>query len=145
MQRNEPCMPLFVLYLNADKIDWEVHNKTIGRDFFFLFFYFRVVFRWIFHDDLGHAMRKCAFGSCMWGQWRPRSDCADAQSDQGLHCPLTESLDTTECMNGEQRHGWYFAHAQDDLKLRILCMFEDLFRLTWPICLSCKSLYTCRS
>ena len=20
---------------------------------------------------------------------------------QGLHCPLTESLDTTECMNGE--------------------------------------------
>ena len=28
-----------------------------------------------------------------------------AQSDQGLHCPLTESVDTTECMNGEQRLG----------------------------------------
>ena len=26
-------------------------------------------------------------------------------SDQGLHCPFTESLDTTECMNGEQRPG----------------------------------------
>ena len=25
------------------------------------------------------------------------------QSDQGLHCPLTESLATTECMNGKQR------------------------------------------
>ena len=24
------------------------------------------------------------------------------QSDQSRHCPLTESLDTTECRNGEQ-------------------------------------------
>ena len=48
------------------------------------------------------------------GQQRPRSDCASAQSDLGLYCPLTESLDTTECMNGQQRPGWCFAHAQDD-------------------------------
>ena len=39
--------------------------------------------------------------SSIWGQ-RPRSDCADVQSDQGLYCPLTESLDTTECMNVKQ-------------------------------------------
>ena len=45
----------------------------------------------------------------------PRSACASAQSDEGLHCPLTKSLDTTECMTGEQRPGCYFAHAQDDL------------------------------
>ena len=32
------------------------------------------------------------------GQRMPRSF---AQSDQGLHCPLTESLDTTEYTNGE--------------------------------------------
>ena len=37
--------------------------------------------------------------------------------DQGLPCPLTESLDITECMNGEQRPGRYFADAQDDLNL----------------------------
>ena len=37
------------------------------------------------------------------GQRRPRSDCADVQSDLGLPCPLTKSLDTTECMNGEKR------------------------------------------
>ena len=49
----------------------------------------------------------------------PRSDCASAQSDQGLHCPLTKSLDTTECMNGEQRPGVYFAHEKADLNLRI--------------------------
>ena len=29
--------------------------------------------------------------------------CASVQTDQGLHCPLAESLDITECMNGEQR------------------------------------------
>ena len=38
-------------------------------------------------------------------------------SDQGLHCPIPWSLGTTECINGEQRPGWYFAHAQDDLNL----------------------------
>ena len=51
------------------------------------------------------------------------------KSDQGLHCPLTESLNTTECMNGEQRSGWYFGHVQDDLNLLILCLFEGTFSL----------------
>ena len=42
---------------------------------------------------------------------RPCADSEDqdqpafAQADQGLHCPLTESLDTTECINGERRSG----------------------------------------
>ena len=30
------------------------------------------------------------------GQRRRRSDCANAQSDLGLHCPLIEALDTVE-------------------------------------------------
>ena len=30
---------------------------------------------------------------------------ADAQSDQGFYCPLTDSLDSTECKNREQRPG----------------------------------------
>ena len=47
---------------------------------------------------------------------------ASTQSDQVLHCSLTESLDIAKCMNGEQRPRWYFAHAQDDLNLRILCI-----------------------
>ena len=37
-----------------------------------------------------------------FGQRNPRSACAAVHSDQGLHCPLTESLGTTECMNGER-------------------------------------------
>ena len=41
----------------------------------------------------------------MYSQRTPRSGCMNAQSDQGLHSPLTESLDTTECMNWEQRSG----------------------------------------
>ena len=60
---------------------------------------------------------------------RPLSNCAYAQSDQSLHCPLAESLDTTECMNGEQRPRRYLAYAQDDLNLCILCLFERVFSL----------------
>ena len=49
---------------------------------------------------IGRA-KNVSSGIC--GQRRPRSDCASAQSDQGLRCPLTDSLNTTECMNAEQR------------------------------------------
>ena len=63
------------------------------------------------------------------GQRRPRSACASAQADQGLHCPLIESLDTTECIIAEQRPGRYFAHAQDDSNLCVLRMLEDIFSL----------------
>ena len=41
-----------------------------------------------------------------------RSACAFKQSDQHLHCPLTEFLDITKCKNLEQRRGREFAHAQ---------------------------------
>ena len=62
-------------------------------------------------------------------QQRPRSTCAYTQSDQDFHCGLTESLDTAECMNGEQRPRWYFGHVQNDLYLRILHMFKGTFSL----------------
>ena len=51
------------------------------------------------------------------------------QADHGLHCPLTELLDTTEITNWEQMPGLYIAHAQDDLYMRILRMFEGTFSL----------------
>ena len=51
--------------------------------------------------------------SGIYEQWKLRSSCAFMQSDQGFHCPLTKSLDTTECMKEEQRH------AQVDQNLRI--------------------------
>ena len=35
----------------------------------------------------------------MRGQRRPRSDCADAQSDQGLRCPMPELLDTIRAVS----------------------------------------------
>ena len=82
-----------------------------------------------------HLGRKVSLD--LWRQRRPWSDCASAQSDQGLRCPLTfctpsyalRTSDTTECMSGEQMPGWYFAHAPDDLILRILRMLEDTFLL----------------
>ena len=39
---------------------------------------------------MGRAIRKRVFG-----QWRPRSAGSFSQSDQGIRCPLTKSLDTT--------------------------------------------------
>ena len=62
-------------------------------------------------------------------QRRPRSDCAFAQSDQGLHCPQTESLDTTEYFTGDQVPGCDFAHVQDDVNLHILHMLKITFSL----------------
>ena len=50
---------------------------------------------------------------------------ASSQSDQGLPCLLTDSLDITESMNGGP--GRYFVHVQDDLNLHILHMFEGIF------------------
>ena len=45
---------------------------------------------------------------------RPRSACASAQTDQDLCSSLTYSLDSIECINGKQMHGWHFAHAQGE-------------------------------
>ena len=56
----------------------------------------------------------CAnMSSGICGQQKPRSDCAATQSAQGIHCPLTESLDTIEFINGEQRPGCDLSHVQD--------------------------------
>ena len=69
----------------------------------------------------------CSLLKPVFGQIR-----TSVQSDQGLHCPLTESLDTTECMNGKQRAGWYFEHGQDDLNLCIFHMFKRTILLDVP-------------
>ena len=65
--------------------------------------------------------------SCICEQRRPRSACASAQSDQGLPCPLTESLDSKESFNGEKMAGCDFAHVQVDVNPHILHMFEGTF------------------
>ena len=56
---------------------------------------------------------------CICGQRKPRSACASAQYNQGFHCPLTEPLETQECMNGELRPRWDFEHSHDDLVPRL--------------------------
>ena len=52
---------------------------------------------------MGWAMGSVSSGICR--QQRPRSASISMQFDQGLHCLLTKLLDTTECMNAEQRPG----------------------------------------
>ena len=63
-------------------------------------------------DHLAAPCENISSGIC--GQRRPRSACASVQSDHGLHCPLTESLDTIVCISEEQMPGWDFAHAWDE-------------------------------
>ena len=43
--------------------------------------------------------RKCAFGLCADSKGPDQT--VKMQSDQGLHCPLTESLDTTKYMESK--------------------------------------------
>ena len=47
----------------------------------------------LFSDIWAVPCENLSSGIC--GQRRPRSDCAFAQSDQGLNCPLEESFATT--------------------------------------------------
>ena len=67
--------------------------------------------------------------SVIFGQRRPRTASASAQSDKGLRYPLIDWLDTTECINGEQRPGRYFVHAQNYLDLRICALSKTFFCL----------------
>ena len=87
------------------------------------------------NDKMGCVMRKRVFGhmrtvkALIWLRIR---------AYQGLHCPLPELLDTTEWTTGEQRPGWYFAHAQGDLNLRFcVCLIAHFawrgFNTYYPI------------
>ena len=80
-------------------------------------------------EDIIWAVPCEKVSSGIWGQQRPRSDCSDEQSDQGLSCPQTESLDTIECCNGEKIPPWYFAHDQNDRYLCIWRLFDGTFSL----------------
>ena len=59
------------------------------------------------------------------------------QSDQGLHCPLSEPLDTTKCINGEETPRGYFALVQDEVRPHILRILEGtIFAWRGPYILS---------
>ena len=68
-----------------------------------------------------------------------------AESDQGLHSPLTESLDTIKCRNGQQRPGLYCAHAQADLHMWILSKFDGTVSLGAPDRMPKALIRLCRS
>ena len=81
-------------------------------------------------------MKKCSVGRnsifIYWTRYAKTCLRAYAANEGRDHPALTQSLGTTECMNGRQRPGLYFARAQDDL--RMLRLFEGTFRLSWPNC-----------
>ena len=51
--------------------------------------------------DIGLTAPCENMSSDICGQRRPRPACTSVQSDQGLCCPQTESLDTIESINGD--------------------------------------------
>ena len=78
----------------------------------------------------------------IYGQKRSRSDCASAQSDQGLHCPLTESQDDrtyekhrmTERMKRTAKAQAITFRKGRMIRIGTYCACSKaLFRLTWPI------------
>ena len=60
------------------------------------------------------GIMSCAMWKRVFRHVDSQSSFQTVQSEQGLLCPLTESLDTTECFNGEQRIAWNFVHMQHD-------------------------------
>ena len=71
------------------------------------------------------------------GQRRPRSDCASAQSDQDIHCPLTETLDTTAYMFCETRFLYGAAHLEINFdffffSIKVLkCFPKFVIQIAW--------------
>ena len=53
-----------------------------------------------------------SLGTCI--KERPWSACTSRQSDQGLLCLPTESLDSIKYTNGDQMPVWNFAYAQEE-------------------------------
>ena len=106
------------------------------------FLYSRVV---IFTDKLcipdqtSAPWENVTSGIC--GQRRPRSACTSAQSDQGLPCPQTELLYSTECLNGKQMPGCTFSldaahiYAQRRHKAdpHLRCMVRESHHENMPI------------
>ena len=81
-------------------------------------------------SKLAASCENVPYGIC--GQRSLRSARASTQSDQSLHCPLTELLDTIECFNCKQMSGWDFAHAQGGVYLYFWACSKELFRLARP-------------
>ena len=64
----------------------------------------------LYRFNMGHAMRKRSSG---YADGRPRSACTSMQSDQGLQCPLTESLDTKDSVESQSLDGTLGMHGMN--------------------------------
>ena len=72
-------------------------------------------------------MRKRVFGHMRTA--KSQISLCITQSDQGIYCPLTKSLDIIEYLNGEQRPKLDFAHVYQYMKSHILRIPEGVFLL----------------
>ena len=81
----------------------------------------------------------------LWGQQRPRSASASAQSED-LHCPQTETLDTIACF---EESTWLDKTWQDDVNTHIFCTFKgtfssfDVANICFPVCFIWDHKFSC--
>ena len=114
------------LPLQAKEEDEELYEAPVRNSFFFFFFFFFWCCR---RRDCVNGAPACVnVSSGIWGQQRPRSACTSAQSDQGLPCPLTELLDTAECMNWRAKTRMIFCAEWSESE-HFALMFESIISL----------------
>ena len=70
--------------------------------------------------------------SGIYGQRSTRSACIFARSDQGRRSPLTETLDTTEYINGEQMPEYDYLHALGESGIYAFCESKVPFAWRGP-------------
>ena len=88
------------------------HDKTTYKDLMCKLLYQIVLaVRIASFKNMGCTLQNVSFGIC--NQRRPRSAYTSARSDQGIPCLPTESLESTEYMNGEQRSRAQLFRAND--------------------------------
>ena len=105
-------------------VDVSIYNEdTLAQSSSYILIQFPI----LIHKHTGHAMRKCVFRHMRTAQ--TKISLRIAQSNQGIPCPFTESVDTIECINDEQKPGRYLVHVQDDLNMRIFSLLESTFLL----------------
>ena len=80
---------------------------------------------------MGHAMQTPVFGYMRTA--KAKISLRIREVDQGLRCPITESLDTIECNNGEQMPGGDFAHAWNVSESAFFACSQTHFRLVLSI------------
>ena len=108
-------MIVLMLYINLLSLSWikiSIFEEYGAFNLLYCFYVSCLMYKYVLmylrpnsQHFSQYGLRHAKKSSSICGQQRPGSACASAQSDQGLHIPLTESFDTIKCIHGKQMLG----------------------------------------